>query len=260
MERPALPARMPVTLSDSVHYRLNMYALVAGAAGVGMLALSQPAEGKIVYTPTHQILRPHQSYNIDLNHDKITDFTISNFASCGTDMCWYDLFQKPAAGNSAVGYVFDRQLLLESALKPGARIGPKSPFKKGTGALVEAVYSSGGESTNVFGPWPNVKDRYLGVRFQIKGKTHYGWARLSVKVSKTAITATLTGYAYETIPNKPIIAGKTKGTDESDSVEQLNPAYFSTPTSEHASLGALATGSPGLSIWRRKESLEAAAI
>jgi len=25
------------------------------------------------------------------------------------------------------------------------------------------------------------------------------------------IRATLTGYAYETIPNKPIIAGKTKG-------------------------------------------------
>jgi hypothetical protein len=27
------------------------------------------------------------------------------------------------------------------------------------------------------------------------------------------ITATLTGYAYETVPNKPIIAGKTKGPD-----------------------------------------------
>ena len=27
------------------------------------------------------------------------------------------------------------------------------------------------------------------------------------------ITATLTGYAYETVPNKAIIAGKTKGPD-----------------------------------------------
>lgn len=173
-------------------------------------------------------------------------------------MCWYDLFQKPAAGNSAVGYVFDGQLLLESALKPGARIGPKSPFKKGTGALVEAVYSSGGESTNVFGPWPNVKDRYLGVRFQIKGKTHYGWARLSVKVSKTAITATLTGYAYETIPNKPIIAGKTKGPDNANIAEPN--AALSIRAPKLATLGALATGAPGLSIWRRKESLEATAI
>jgi hypothetical protein len=27
------------------------------------------------------------------------------------------------------------------------------------------------------------------------------------------VSGTLTGYAYETIPNKPIIAGKTKGQD-----------------------------------------------
>ena len=53
------------------------------------------------------------------------------------------------------------------------------------------------------------KTVYLGLKFQIKGKTHYGWARLNVEVSKTTITATLTGYAYETIPNKPILAGKT---------------------------------------------------
>jgi hypothetical protein len=80
------------------------------------------------------------------------------------------------------------------------------------------------------------KDRYLGLGFQITGKTHYGWARLNVKVSKTAISATLTGYAYETIPNKPIIAGKTHGKD----VIALEPA----------SLGALAAGAPGLHTWR----------
>ena len=37
---------------------------------------------------------------------------------------------------------------------------------------------------------------------------------MSVKVQGHAITATLTGYAYETIPNKPIIAGKTKVGDD----------------------------------------------
>jgi hypothetical protein len=36
------------------------------------------------------------------------------------------------------------------------------------------------------------------------------------------LTATLTGYAYETIPGKSIIAGKTKGPDEIASVEPLN--------------------------------------
>ncbi len=57
------------------------------------------------------------------------------------------------------------------------------------------------------GPWLNVKNRYLGLKFIIKGKDHFGWARLTT----TGRIALLTGYAYETIPNKPIIAGKTKG-------------------------------------------------
>jgi hypothetical protein len=240
MKRSPLSARTPAHLSTAVHQRLNMYALAAGAAGVGMLALSQPAEGKIVYTPAHRVIGPHHSYKIDLNHDKITDFTISNFGSCGTDQCFYALFQKPAAGNSAVGYNFNSGLVLESALKRGSRIGPGRRFQKGTGALVEAVFSSGGLSTNVFGPWPNVKDRYLGLKFQIKGKAHYGWVRLNVKVVKTTITATLTGYAYETVPNKPIIAGKRHSTD--DSPTELNAGSFSTPASAPATLAMLAAG------------------
>ena len=47
-----------------------------------MLALSPPADAKVVYTPVHRVIGPHHSYKIDLNHDKITDFTISNFAYC----------------------------------------------------------------------------------------------------------------------------------------------------------------------------------
>jgi hypothetical protein len=210
VKRPSRP-RTTAELSKSVDHKLSMYALAASAAGVGILALSQPSEAKIVYTSVHRFIGQHHRFKIDLNHDKITDFTISNFAYCGTDQCFYALFQKPAAGNSAVGYVFGTQLLLESALKRGSRIGPGAGFKTGTGGLVEAVFSSGGLSTNVFGQWQNVKNRYLGLKFQIKGKTHYGWARFNVKINKTKITATLTGYAYETIPGKPIIAGKTKG-------------------------------------------------
>ena len=61
----------------------------------------------------------------------------------------------------------------------------------------------------------DVKNRYLGFKFQIKGKIHYGWARLNVTGSGLGtIVATMTGYAYETIPNKAIVAGRTKGTED----------------------------------------------
>ena len=87
------------------------------------------------------------------------------------------------------------------------------------------------------GPWNNARRRYLGLRFKIKGKTHYGWARLNESCIQdgkrgAAAKALLTGYAYETIPNKPIVAGKTKGPD----VITVKPG----------SLGALAAGASGL--------------
>ena len=251
--RTDLRAKTPANLSDSVHQRLNMYVLAAGAAGVGMLALSQSADAKIVYTPVHRVIGPHHSYNIDLNHDKITDFTIVNHVSACTDFCFNELRQYPAAGNSAIGYtVGTGGQFLASALNPGARIGPRSPFKKGTAALVVARsnhYTSG--QTMVYGPWSNVRNRYLGLKFQNKGKTHYGWARLNVKVSKTTITTTLTGYAYETIPDKPIIAGKEHGTRGGPA---SNLESQTTPAPAPVTLGLLATGAAAPSVWRRKES------
>ena len=54
---------------------------------------------------------------------------------------------------------------------------------------------------------------YLGMKFVIQGKAHFGWTRLNVGCTNTKVNATLTGYAYETVPNKPIIAGKTHGPD-----------------------------------------------
>jgi hypothetical protein len=244
----------PADLPEPVYRQLNMYALAAGAAGVGLLALASPAEGKIIYTPAHRVIGPHHSYNIDLNHDKIADFTVVNHVSACTDFCFFELRQYAAVGNSAVGYAVGSGQFLGSALKPGARIGPPSPFKKGTAALVVArsnVYTS--NKTIVYGPWTNVKDRYLGLKFQITGKTHYGWARLNVKVSKTTITATLTGYAYETIPNKSIIAGKTQGPDGAAAEESSASPL---PKLEPATLGALAAGSRRLLIWQPKEPVE----
>jgi hypothetical protein len=104
-------------------------------------------------------------------------------------------------------------------------------------------------------PWLRVtKQAYLGLTFTIKGQVHYGWARLGYISAHHRPKAKLTGYAYETIPNKPIITGKTRGTDEVDpraTTAVPSPAKHPKP----ATLGMLATGASGLSAWRRKESV-----
>jgi hypothetical protein len=78
--------RTPAKLPESTNQRLSMYALAASTAGVGVLALAQPAEAKIVYTKAHQVLPLGQEiFFLDVNHDGINDFgllaTYSFFAS-----------------------------------------------------------------------------------------------------------------------------------------------------------------------------------
>jgi hypothetical protein len=55
-------------------------------------------------------------------------------------------------------------------------------------------------------------------------------------------------------PRQAIIAGATSGPDDSEPAASLNM-----PPPEPVTLGPLAMGAPGLSIWRRKESVGAIA-
>jgi len=204
------PPRAASSLPDSLHRKLNMYTLAASATAVSALALAKPAEAKIIYTRTHMVIAGAEQYYLDLNHDKITDFTIVNFSTTQCpDSCGEWLYLKPAAGNSEIGSVAQSGWHFAAAMKMGLAIGPKAHFLAGTGFMAAAF-----STQPSVGPWRNVTNRYLGLKFAIKGKTHYGWARLNVTTGGLgAFVATLTGYAYETIANKAIIAGKTKGTD-----------------------------------------------
>ncbi len=247
MQRP----RTPSNLSESLHQRLNSYALAASAAGVSLLALSKPAEGKIVYTHAHVVLgaRSNSDYLLDLNHDGVKDFTIGHgyFPSTTNDPYFLssmetDPYNDPSAGIVGKVIVTEDVAL---ALRAGVKVGPSNSFVY-YGVMGRASGTSNHAHTSCVYYWANsckgVRNRYLGLKFVITGKMHYGWARVSV--SKYPFIETLTGYAYETIPNKPIITGKTKGPD--------------VVTLQDASLGHLAQGASGLSSWRKREPAAAA--
>ena len=261
-------SRGPSKLSKPLHQRLNMYALAAGAAGVSALALTTRAEAKIVYTPAHVIVgRP---FALDLNHDGIVDFYILNRYShfnykhalsvCQVISSYHGPFCRDSPTNeiralASVGREFG------AALHPGAKIQRGDQF----GRLIPLGGLEAFNKTSRFwyGPWVDggmgVRNRYLGLKFKINGRFHFGWARITVTTTSDNFTATLTGYAYETIPGKGIIAGQTKGPDEIPA-EQPNPAAPSMPAPEPATLGALAMGAPGLSIWRREDWARALAL
>jgi hypothetical protein len=204
--------RKAVDLPDSVHRQLNMYAMGASAAGVSVLALGLSANARIVYTPSHRVLhRGHPGLtNLDLNHDGVIDFTFDNlWASSRGSQFGHLSVITARAENGVEGY----GPLFASALRAGVSVGRKGHFLTARNDLMDIGNESSAISCQ--GPWKDVKDRYLGMKFVIKGELHFGWARLNVSCNSHnhQTTAVLTGYAYETIPGKSIIAGKTKGTD-----------------------------------------------
>lgn len=242
-------------LSLGLEHHVSAYALAASAAGVGMLALAQPSEAKIVYTRTHKVIGSNGVYSLDLNHDEVIDFLILEAGP--TYQSNNGLFVKEAFGNAVRGYPGGGTWInFASALKRGARIGPvtgpRERFVSGGyygEGLVSFFVTDGGSVTS--GQWRNVTNRYLGLRFKIDGETHYGWARLSVQLNRPLITATLTGYAFETVPDKSIRAGQTGGkVGRSDSGE--HSANFIGRRSRTASLGLLALGAQGVPLARRK--------
>jgi hypothetical protein len=236
-------ARTAAKLSDSINRHLNMYSLGATAAGVGMLALSPPAEAKIIYTPANQTIDLNHPFALDLNHDGTKDFRFS-VAYASTPSFFYQGLDVAGmqSGNSARG-LRSRHGFYASRLLVGVRVGSKGQVPRGL--MAGRSYFKSKSKSSYRGPWAKSKGTttgYLGFRFVIKGKVHYGWARLKVKELQQfpGTSALLTGYAYETIANKTIITGKTKGPD----VITVQPA----------SLGDLARGASSISSWRVKRT------
>jgi hypothetical protein len=227
-----------------------MYTLAAGAAGVGMLALARSAEAKIVYTPANVKIVPNHTVRLDLNHDGKSDFTFKNvlFTSTGATSFRSDrLSILPVSANQIWGRKTSRGYDYASALVAGVKVGASGAFSAGPRSMAFGMDQGG--SFYCEGKWNNVQKRYLGLKFMIHGKTHFGWARLNTNCNLYKVEAVLTGYAYETIPGKAIITGRTHGPD----AEQPDPASLTRPAEKPASLGLLAIGAPGLSIWRREE-------
>jgi hypothetical protein len=239
--------RAAVKLGNEFEKRLSSYASSALAAGVGLLAMTNSSDAKIVYTPAHIKIPLSNTHTVplDLNHDGKPDFFFANhstFSRYGD----YGRFVLQISASSSPNRVWGKggslSIRFASAL-PGGRVvrAEKSYFQSGKVAQMASVLGYSFQS-HTQGQFPYARGRYLGMQFVIEGKIHYGWARLNVpSISQQhGITAVVTGYAYETIPGKPIITGKTKGPD----VVTLQPA----------TLGHLATGASAIPAWRVKQT------
>lgn len=140
MNRPSGPGKTASNLPESIHQRLNLYALATGAAGVSVLALVHASEAKIVYTPANVGISPrfNSHYHLDLNQDGITVISASS-GLCGKDCFFKELRVAPAQRD---GVEINQSGV--AALSYGARIGETRGFHSRTATMFRTSWRTFG--------------------------------------------------------------------------------------------------------------------
>ncbi len=245
--------RTSAPLASKLDKQLLGYAAAATAAGIGLLTLAQPAEAKVVFTPSNVPIPENGSViQIDLNHDGVPDFGFTaSFYFGDAAIAKLGLYREslavlPLQAANEVGAMnSSKGVECAAKLRGNVKIGPGRDFQPNQLLMFQAA----GDYTNQFSahcPWLDKQGGFVGLKFVINGETHYGWARISL-VGGSFVR----GYAYETVPDQPILTGATSSPGADAAVS--NPPAL--PASQPASLGVLAQGALGLASWRRPEEM-----
>ena len=190
------------------------------AAALAFLAGIGKVEGQVVYTdvdPDLLVEAPEGLFYLDIDNDTIEDFLVSASSaavyllSSGGESILYNIkgiFAYPLSSNAIAGNAGDI---------PGFNY----PDMLGTGALVHSGLNFQNEpfqsmaysfilegETGAFpiiqeGEWlGGAVDKFLGLRFQKDGNTHYGWLRMDVAADHTSFT--IKDSAYDATPGAAI--------------------------------------------------------
>lgn len=167
--------------------------LVASVAGAVAVLGASDVQAAPIYSGVQDIaINLDSTVDLDLDGDSVIDYAFRNLLDLDSGVRQLDLL---ASGtNEAVVFAAVPTPLSEGVSLPGDQ-----KFGTPTGAMVQSV--SGGVDS-----WLEAPNQYLGLRFDIAGATHYGWARLTVNADTTA---TLHDWAYESRAGRGIATGQT---------------------------------------------------
>jgi hypothetical protein len=194
--------RKPVELGERFNKRWLGYAAAAGAAGLGLLGIPPAANADIIYTPAGYGVSGGGPggggvFPISVTGNGIDDFQFRGFVSY-------------VGGRSSGGKLYFARLGVGNGfevgpLSKGIAIGAGDKFisRSGETLLASGYRENYGQYEGLRGPWVNVKDKFLGLKLNVNGQTHFGWAELSVSVGGNGgfvVTGYLEGYAYNTMP------------------------------------------------------------
>jgi hypothetical protein len=203
--------------------RAAIAAIAVGALQTSLLAFAPHAAAEVIYTPVNVTISGKGSIKINLNHDGITEFVIRSASLatvCGNRGGLIGSTKiTPSTGDGVVVSHLDFAAVLGS----GVPIDARATFYNARTVVTQFFICSFGNQ-HIAG--------YLGLEFQIKGQTHYGWAQVGIDAHydfrRNSMHTRLIGFAYETIPGQAIKTGQTSGNfDDARSIaESIHPIDF----------------------------------
>lgn len=181
-------------------------------------SLVLPAHAQIVYTQVNVSIPVGDAYNLDLNGDGVTDFTLKSkllqgLCQWGDEYVW-SLTVIPSGGNYVVTASDQVGSGYASALTYGVAVNASQSFDPNASVMADLNWGACG--IGMLGEWLNLPNRYLGLQFQASdGTIHYAWAKLSTAAyvdqdEHLHASTLLTGFAYQASPGVGIPAGATQ--------------------------------------------------
>lgn len=211
--------------AGSFHRRLAAYSL---AAGMGMVAADPSTEAAVVYSDIADIVFSGDMFvDIDINAADGFDFRFARYIGASQEYG----FIKGLAYNEIVGGIPNGGFLPQpDALANGDPIG-------GTNNFIDYGFLAFSGDPN-YGNWAGQTTKYLGLKFDIGGNTHYGWAGIGVDPNNANFI--LRDFAYEDVAGIGITAGAG------------GAAAGLVPEPSTFGMGLLAMGAAGIRAWRKR--------
>ncbi len=98
-----------------------------------------------------------------------------------------------------------------TAAPPGEWIGAEEFFFPQGGSAIIYPYFHVRSTIGTLGPWQDSVNAYIGVRFAVDERLHYGWIKLLIPDTipdNRRNGGIIEEWAYNTIPGQPILAGQ----------------------------------------------------
>ena len=214
-------------LPPRIDRQLNGYCVAASAAGVALLACALPAEARVICRKTSDSLLGTQTIPFNPANEKFPPFNLAQTFSRFSSSKYGTYYGNRAffTPNTQAANDLLASNGLPAALTKGAVIGSKGKFGKGNSYGMLFTYGQifGGTVNHHRGNFPLTKVGYLGFKFSISGKSHFGWARLRVDVKKPQTTTKLLSFGYETIAGKAVRARACTTVEESTAGDLNTP-------------------------------------